>query len=471
MPPVLTLPSRSKQPIFRLGRRSGIAGRAIKLTERELFHHMLLLGTTGSGKTTAAMSVLTQAIHGGWGVVMLDLKGDPDNAAQLAGAARDAGCAYRQFSFTPGERCDRWQPLEAGDPAARMSKVICLSQWSEPYYQSACERFAQLAFVLMDRNEQRPTFEALIDLLDTPAKAMPLAQTLPVGERGRIEQYLTRLLADRGQMSALAGLAARIGTLTDLGGSLRSTNTSSTLELAALSASGGVACFSLNSARSQVTAAQLGALAVLDIQSMVAKRIASGQITRPVIVCVDEFSALEADQLLGLFARARSSRVAMMLATQELSDLARVREGFADQILGLANTKLLMRQELASSAETLAQLAGTTTRTKRTEQTDRKLLISSDTGMGTRRDVEEFVVHPNTFKRLRRGEAVLIRKDPFRVERLNVTPHVAPPDTAATLAPTAPPTLLPAAPAAPAPEPPPTLAREDLDRLFADRAL
>ena len=42
-----------------------------------------------------------------------------------------------------------------------MSKVICLSQWSEPYYQSACERFAQLAFVLMERSGIEPGFDQL----------------------------------------------------------------------------------------------------------------------------------------------------------------------------------------------------------------------------------------------------------------------------------------------------------------------
>jgi type IV secretory pathway TraG/TraD family ATPase VirD4 len=223
-------------------------------------------------------------------------------------------------------------------------------------------------------------------------------------------------------MSALTGFASRLGTLTDMAGALSMPTSEDELDLSEVSENGGVVCFSLNSARSQTTAAQIGALALLDVQSMVAERIAHGQTDRPVLVCVDEFSALDADHVVSLFARARSSRVAMMLATQELSDLTRVRTGFCEQILGLTNTKLIMRQEVGESADQLARLIGTTGSTKYTKQTNSGSLLSAKTGMGSERAVEEFIVHPNTFKRLRCGEAVLLRKDPFRVHELKVTP-------------------------------------------------
>jgi conjugal transfer pilus assembly protein TraD len=427
MLPALFPTLRPRKTTFALGRRPGIARRSVSVSESELLHHMLVLGTTGSGKTTAAMTLLCQAVAAGWGVVLIDLKGDPDNAGVLAAAAQAARTTYRQFSITPGERCDRWEPLESGDPAARMSKVICLSEWSEPYYRTACERFTQLAFVLAERNGIVPTLAMLTELLDTPALAGRLARALPAAEQEPVERYLSRLLADSGQMSALTGLAARIGTLTDLGGPLRSQSAVAKIDLLQLSQEGGVCVFSLNSARSATTAAQIGALAVLDVQSMVAERIATGSCPQPVLVCVDEFSALDADHLMGLFARARSSRVGMMLATQELSDLTRVRIGFAEQIIGLTNTKLLLRQEVADSADTLAQLAGTQADIKRTRQRIRGTLTSSHSGVESEREVERFVVHPNTFKRLGKGQAVLLRKDPFRCERVNITPRVPEP--------------------------------------------
>lgn len=450
-----------------LGRRSWLPGRAAKLSESELMHHSLVLGTTGSGKTTAALSILCQAVQAGWGVVLIDLKGDPDNAACLAGAAVDSNVDYRQFAITPGERCDSWSPLAAGDAAARMSKVVCLSEWSEPYYRSACERFSQLAFILMERNGIEPSFDALIDLLDTPTMTHRLTRALDEHERHKVERYLVRMLDDKGQLSALAGLASRIGTLTDLGGPLRSTTAHEHIDLIDLSVRGGVCVFSLNSARSAMTASQVGALAVLDVQSMVAHRIATRQMDRPVLVCIDEFSALDADHVLGLFARARSSRTGMVLATQELADLARVREGFADQIVGLTNTKLILRQEVATTAETLARTIGTRTVVKASRQTDGSSMGSRHTGRGNERAADEFIFHPNIFKRLNRGQAVLLRKDPFRCERINIKPRLAEPFDEATVA-------LPLTVAAPAPRSEPAPAKdpdravttEELDALF-----
>jgi hypothetical protein len=413
---------------FALGRRRG-PGRRVTLRGSELFAHTLVLGTTGSGKTTAVLTIACQALAAGWGVVMVDLKGDPGNAAALHAAAAWAGASYRQFSTTPGERCDAWQPLAAGDPAARMSKVICLSDWSEPYYRTACERFAQLAFALLHRSGTPPTFEALVDALDQPLALLAHTRSLDDTARTKAERYLARVASDRGQMSALAGLASRIGTLTDMDGPLTMPTGDERLDLAEVSREGGAVCFTLNSARSQTAAAQIGSLALLDVQSMLAERIRTGDSARPVLVCVDEFSALDADHLVGLFARARSGRVAMLVATQELSDLARVRTGFCEQILGLTNTKLIMRQEVARSADDLARLVGTATTVKHTRQVSTRSLLSIGTGMGTERSVEEFLVHPNTFKRLRRGEGVLVRKDPFRIDRLRIRPRVptAPP--------------------------------------------
>jgi type IV secretory pathway TraG/TraD family ATPase VirD4 len=420
----ITIRSRlipQRRVLFTLGRSRQIVGRRIRISEDELFRHTLVLGTTGSGKTTAALSVMKQAIFAGWGVMLIDLKGDPDNTSALADAAHSVGARYNQFSITPGERSDIWQPLAAGDANARMSKVITLSEWSEPYYRSVCERFAQTTFMLLERNQQHPDFQKLIRFLDQPAALHQLTGALSDIERDNVERYLARLIEDRSQLSALAGLAARIGTLTDSAGPLAQPNSQAAIDVKHLSQHGGVVAFTLNSARSAVTAARIGTLAVLDIQSMVAERIASRECARPILVCVDEFSALDADHLLGLFARARSARVAMLLATQELADLSRVREGFAQQILGLTGTKIILRQEVAESANDLAATIGTQTVWKETRQVDRSKLFGGSSGMASRRQVEEFIIHPNTLKRLSRGRAILLRKEPFRCQRVRLS--------------------------------------------------
>ena len=144
-------------------------------------------------------------------------------------------------------------------------------------------------------------------------------------------------------------------------------------------------------------------------------RIASGA-TSPVLVAIDEFSALNGEHVLGLLARARSAGVGVVLATQDLADLARVDPHFADQVIGNTATKIIHRQDVPESAERLAMIAGTHKALRTTWRTaDAGGVFSmgpAATGDASNRVAEEFLVHPNTIKQLPPGSAIVIRKDP-----------------------------------------------------------
>jgi conjugal transfer pilus assembly protein TraD len=177
--------------------------------------------------------------------------------------------------------------------------------------------------------------------------------------------------------------------------------------------SGGVVAFSLNASTYGELAAHLGALVIQDLKTAAGARLdAPG--ARPAYVAIDEFSALGADHLLALLARARGAGIRVVLCTQELADLERAAEGFRDQVLGNTATKLAHRQDVPASADTLAAIAGTRQTWHRTYQTNSIFSagLAEDTGMGSKRLVDEYLVHPNTLKTLRTGEAVLIRKYP-----------------------------------------------------------
>ncbi len=78
------------------------------------------------------------------------------------------------------------------------------------------------------------------------------------------------------------------------------------------------------------------------------------------VVAIDEFSAVAAEQVAGLFGRARSAGVSLLLGTQELSDL-RVpgHEHLREQVLGNLTTLIAHRQVVPESAELVARLSGT----------------------------------------------------------------------------------------------------------------
>lgn len=60
----------------------------------------------------------------------------------------------------------------------------------------------------------------------------------------------------------------------------------------------------------------------------------------------------------------------------------------------------------------ISGMAGTRTVWKTTKQTERMWLFDVESGGGSKREVEEYVVHPNLVKSLRVGKCVCVKKYP-----------------------------------------------------------
>jgi type IV secretory pathway TraG/TraD family ATPase VirD4 len=235
----------------------------------------------------------------------------------------------------------------------------------------------------------------------------------PVVER--VQDYLTELTPD--QISAVKGLRTRLALVCEsaAGPFLEPTrDASSQIDLRAALSGDAVVVFSLNSSRYPGLAAQLGTMVIQDLVSAAGERLSDTARTShtQAIVGIDEFSALGADHVLQLVARGREAGLSIVVATQELADMARAAPGLRDQLLGNAAVKIFHRQDVPESAHTAAQLVGTQQVWELTIQTGTGLLGRYDTRRSSRRQVERFVIHPNQIKRLTTGEAILITKQP-----------------------------------------------------------
>ncbi|MBC7643777.1 MAG: TraM recognition domain-containing protein [Thermoleophilia bacterium] len=249
------------------------------------------------------------------------------------------------------------------------------------------------------------------------------ADQLDKPRRAEIDQLVTTILGDERQRQALSGFAARLGVLTGMGGPLAAANTDQHIDLTASLNRGDVVVFSLNSSLIPGTAAHIASLVILDIMTACGTRRAHSK-TSPGLMIVDEFSAIGSDHITHLFARARDAGLGVIVATQEFADLTRVDPGFCDQVISNVATTIAHRQNVPSSAELVAALAGTRAATKYTHQTEDGWLGANQTGMDFMREVQEYIIHPDKIKRLRVGETVVIRKEPsFSCEIVQITPR------------------------------------------------
>lgn len=140
-------------------------------------------------------------------------------------------------------------------------------------------------------------------------------------------------------------------------------------------------------------------------------------------VVIDEFADLAQEDFIGFLDRARSSKMSVVVAHQEICDLQRISPEFAGRLMGNTSSLYAFLQKRPESAEMISGMAGTRTVWKQTMQTERFGFFQVESGGGSKREVEEFMIHPNLIKTLRVGKCVCIKKYPkSRAYLLDVSP-------------------------------------------------
>jgi conjugal transfer pilus assembly protein TraD len=353
-------------------------------------------------------------------VVALDLKGSPAFVRELERAAARAGRPFRVW--TP-DGPSHWNPLAHGNPTELKDKLIATERFTEPHYQRAAERYVQAVLQVVQATGRRADLAEVVSLME-PKRLAAMVRSLEGPLADRVQDYVGGLTSD--QLSAVRGLGTRLAILSEShAGPYLADGPGARVDLRAALQGPEVVVFSLNSSIYGHLAAQLGTLAIQDLVSATGHRLqwgADGQPPLQATVAIDEFSALGADHVLALLARGRESGVSVLLATQELADLERAGRGFRDQVLGVTAVKVAHRQDVPSSAQMIAQMAGTERVWAHTHNL-RSPFSATPGSRGTRREVEQFIVHPNEIKSLDTGQAVVLTKTPVaRSTRVRVQP-------------------------------------------------
>jgi type IV secretory pathway TraG/TraD family ATPase VirD4 len=366
--------------------------------------HTLVLGATGAGKTVSAAWVAARLIESGHGAVVIDPKGDEMLRAQLSAAAATRGAEFLQW--TP-EGSLAYNPYSSGSESEIADKALSGERFTEPHYLRQAQRYLGHAVRAMQAAGVAVTPLTLMAALD-PRELEVLARELPAAQAKATERYLDSL-SER-QQRELAGIRDRLSILAESEARawLDPGPGRQALELKRAVRSRAVVYFRLDSDRRPLLSAMLAAAIVSDLISLVAALQAEPVAT---VVLIDEFSALAAEHVSRLFARARSAGISLILSTQELADLRSAGAGASalrDQTLGNVSAVIAHRQNVPASAQLIAAMAGSAPRWRTTQHTEEGPFGAARTGRGSRRRDYELLVHPSQIKALRTGEAVVL---------------------------------------------------------------
>lgn len=427
------------------------AARPVTLDATAFRTHGVVIGPTGVGKTQA----LERIIYGFTGApaarnlhlpaVIVDMKADPDLAATLAAIAAQSG---RQFHHvTVDATGSAYNPLagltadEAADAlyetlfAADKSLNMHYATLSRRLLQQACRVCVDLADARVARVGGGTWQISLADVadllnLDTLRSVTPY---LSPAVAASLTRYLAELDASKNE-GDVGDVRDRVAVIVDTAAGRALDASGFTMEQAIRA--GDIVCMSLDAAGAPQTARTIGTLAVQDLCAAFGRLARDGWgKTHMCPVILDEFSALGTPRVADLYARARSAGGAVLLATQDLdADLEAVSPQFAASVRTNANVWLVLRQTRGEAADAIARDIGSRLAWKETLQIeddwDALGGLHAASGVGSLREVDEFILHPNDIKSLPQGGAYLVVKVPSgtinaasadtRIERVHI---------------------------------------------------
>jgi len=356
--------------------------------------HTLVVGATRSGKTVTMTWMAVRAIEHGMGAIVVDPKGDRDMRSEIYRAAQAAG--RRFVEWTP-EGPSIYNPYARGSETEIADKVLGGEHYTEPHYLRQAQRYLGHVVRMLRKADLEVSLQGIVDHLD-PAQMDLLVRGLPESEVQRTNDYLDSLTAR--QRSDLAGVRDRLAIMaeSDVGQWLDPQAASAErFELLDVVKERAVVYFNLEADRRPLFTQMLGAAIVQDLQTTVAAL--QGRPV-PLLVAIDEFSAIAPDRIVGLFGRASGAGASLVLGTQELSDLRLPgRERLLDQVMGNLSVLIAHRQVVPDSAELIARLGGTKGAWRTSQSSD---------GRTTRTRTREGVLEGDDITSLGQGWAAVI---------------------------------------------------------------
>lgn len=368
---------------------------------------LLIVGTTGSGKTTTLRHFYRRAIREGYAVIAIDGKPDQSNIEWIRREAEESGKNFNGFNCA--DFC-KYDFLSSGGETELKDKIIALKDWESDYYRSLSEVYLQTVFRLL---RQRGGGFALSDVIRLLDYAELVKEARILKDEGLMSEVKRR---GETKIDELKGLQAHLETLasSELGRNLCAE--AGAVRLSSVLESGGVMFFALPALRYPSFSSLLGKLVINDIKATIERNADC----RPVFCIFDEFSIFAGEPVLNLINMGRGKGVHGILGTQGLDDLARAGREFKGQVLNCINTLIVHRVNSPGDAEELSAWIGTRESIETTHQVDYR---TGRADKGSQRKTREYLVHPDEIKNgLAVGEAFVASKctSPPTLERVEV---------------------------------------------------
>lgn len=409
--------------------------RAARLNDDQLNHHAHVVGASGFGKSVLLSHIVKNRIRSGSGLLFVDLKADFETIRQVVSTAHSAGRLDDLYVFSCGnpEISSPYNVIAKGTANQLKDRIMGALNWSEEFYKNEASSF--LLKLLRGLTVVRDTMGKSFDLAtvltcaDDPKQILGVINDLPESAYEVKDQLqaLVGYLSRYDNHGALKGLRSQLESLllSDFGPLLKANSTG--IDLFDAIRAQKIVYVLLDSRTYGESSKALGKLILQDLKAASAKIDATVVLRdrKPFTVIVDEFADMASEDFVGFLDRARSSKIGVVLAHQEIADLARISPEFASRIMNSTSNLFAFNQKIPTSSELISGICGTRRTKEVTEQAKSNWLFGDEkTGMKSIKEVDEYIIHPNVIRSLEVGECVFVQKYPKSTSMvIRVTPE------------------------------------------------
>lgn len=308
----------------------------IVLEENILNHHLHVLGSTGSGKTSLVVLPLArQALDKERGCCFIDFKGDEVFKKYVRKKAMENNKKFYYFSIDPHEASIGYNPLSSGDILSKVDRIMTAL---ELIYQGPAGFYS---------NVQAMTF---VELLKKMASQKQEINFLHVKEDLDDPRFLMSVDV---KSQEIKGLLAAISWIAGVDVINRDQ-----LDLSHVIKNGDVAFFALKSQVNTRLAEAIGKMLIIDLKSQAVFR---KETDPPYFIFIDEFQNLACSHFVDVISKVRSANFCLVLSNQSRGNLSSVSHAFENAIFTNTATKVIFTQEDPLDARFWSEKTGQTT--------------------------------------------------------------------------------------------------------------
>lgn len=379
---------------------------------RQRAMHTQIVGTTNAGKTESViLPWAIQDIQQGRGLILIDGKADRSLLDKLWAYTVESGreSDFRLFSLSYSESSQSFNPLCGGTAEEITERIFNAFDFENPFYRSVQYEVLAQVLRIFESAKMAPTFLKLHQAISNPSILDKMTEKCgDITLRHWVSYFKTLSGAEREQRTA--GLTSQISHFAFGKTSPLFNQDIPSITIDEALSQNRIVYFQLPALLSPLLGKATGKLALQSLQAAVANRHRAGvKEAKFFSVFLDDFSEYLYPGFVTVLNKSRSAKVGIAFAHQALGDIEAMGDSVANAILTNSNIKVFMRGNDPNSAEYFSKVIGTRTGEKFTERKKVSFLSTQKTGDVSAREVEEFIIHPNDFKRtLGVGEAVMV---------------------------------------------------------------